>query len=521
MILSRRLGNLLGAVIVYAWMASAHAVPAPFDVVMYEVNLRAFSEAGDLNGVTARLDDIQSLGVNTLWLMPIHPIGVVNRVGAMGSPYSVRDYGVVSSEYGTEADLIALVDAAHERGMYVMMDWVANHTAWDHPWISAHPNWYTQNAQGQIISPPGTNWADVADLNYNSTAMRAAMIDEIKYWVSEVGIDGFRADAADFVPFDFWAEAIPAVRNATDRSLLMLAEGARSDHYAAGFDLTWGFGFFDTLEGVFNEGDSARSLRTKHLEEFAQIPAGKSILRYTTNHDESAWNATPPELFGSVEASLAAYAAVIAYGGTPLIYNGQEIGWSENVPIFSQAPFDWNTGADTLAWYSEVMEIYQDHPALRGGTLTDRSNADVAFVLRESNDDQVLVMVNTRDNIANVAIPSAWQGEWFNLFNDSLEMLSSQFVLDPYEVLFLTLTPQSADFNLDGVVDGRDFLAWQRGESHQPLSSKDLALWQAQYGLPALFGASPVTVPEPTVASLSLLLAMMILSRRDKISRGP
>lgn len=505
------MGSWALALAVGFYAASSYALPALDEVVMYEVNLRAFSEAGDLAGVTARLDEIQALGANTLWLMPIHPIGEIKRVGQLGSPYSVRDYGVVSNEYGSQADLSLLIDAAHQRGMSVLMDWVANHTAWDHPWITAHPEWYTQNGQGQIISPPGTNWADVADLNYNSMALRAAMIDEMEYWVAEVGIDGFRADAADFVPHDFWEEAIPAVRAATERPLLMLAEGARADHYDAGFDLTWSFGFFDTLENVFTAGSSARLLRTKHLEEYSQIPAGKSILRYTTNHDESAWNATPPELFGSLEASLAAYAAVIAYGGTPLVYNGQEIGWSEDVPIFSKSPLDWSTGAETLDWYTRLLDIRASSPALQSGTLTDRSNADVAVVHRELAGDQVLVLINTRNALSSVPIPAMWQGQWFDQFTSASEQLTASFSLDPYQVLILSTAPVTmpGDFNWDGNVDGRDFLAWQRGESPIPFSAEYLAHWQANFGYTPQLAA--VAIPEPSCIIVGMVGGFAVL----------
>ena len=222
------------------------------------------------------------------------------------------------------------------------------------------------------------------------------MISEMQYWVTDVGIDGFRADAADFVPYDFWQEAIPAVRGATQRPLLMLAEGARKDHYDAGFDLTWGFDFFDAVKQVFNSSRSARLLAVTNNADYDQIPSGKSILRFTTNHDESAWNATPPELFGGLNASLAAYAVTVAYGGTPLVYNGQEIGWSENVPIFSKSPLDWSTGQATSEWYSQLLHIREAHPAFADGMLTDQSNNDVALLLRELEGDQVLVMVNTR-----------------------------------------------------------------------------------------------------------------------------
>ncbi len=175
-------------------------VPSTSDVVIYEVNMRAFSAEGNFKGVEARLDSIKALNVNVLWLMPIHSVGVLKSVGGMGSPYLVKDYKAVGAEYGTLADLQNLVIEAHRRNMAVIIDWVANHTSWDNAWITAHPEWYTKDASGNITIPAGTNWADVADLNFSNADMREAMIDAMKYWILIANIDGFRCDYADGVP---------------------------------------------------------------------------------------------------------------------------------------------------------------------------------------------------------------------------------------------------------------------------------------------------------------------------------
>jgi glycosidase len=212
-------------------------------LVLYEVNLRAFSKAGDLAGVTAQLGRLDSLGVNGLWLMPIYPVG---QKKSINSPYSIRDYRAVAPEYGSRADLRGLVQAAHQRGMVVLLDWVANHTAWDHPWISEHPEWYTQDDNGQIVHPPGTSWEDVADLNFARDSMGEAMIDAMQFWLCETGIDGFRCDYADGVPFDFWRQAIDSLQTLPGSHPLMLAEGDRADHFQAGFDLIFGWNFYGT-----------------------------------------------------------------------------------------------------------------------------------------------------------------------------------------------------------------------------------------------------------------------------------
>ncbi len=512
--------------------AHAEAVPAPQDVVMYEVNLRAFSQAGDLAGVTARLDEIQALGANTLWLMPIHPIGQVNMKGELGSPYSVRDYGAVSSEYGQLSDLATLVDAAHQRGMFVLMDWVANHTAWDHPWISANPDWYTQDGQGQIIHPPGTNWTDVADLNFDNQAMRSAMISEMQYWVSDVGIDGYRADVADGVPFDFWEQAITTVRGSTARPLLMLAEGARGDHYAAGFDLTFGWNFYNTVKSVFISSNSATDLGTAHTSAFASVPEGSSILRFTTNHDESAWDATPVQLFGSLQASLAAYAVTVAYGGTPLVYNGQEIGWADNVPFFSKSPLDWTTGQDTAQWYTQLLGVRADHPALRSGTLTDQSSSDVAILMRELDGDQVLVLVNTRDQASQVEVPSEWQGDWFNLLGEQAEVLSALHSLAPHEVLILGAAPSLlGDLDGDGFVGITDLnivlgnwnqsvppgdpLADPSGDGFIGIEDLNIVLGNWNAGTPPPPEALAL-IPEPGTMGLTALGSFLVISQRRR-----
>ena len=216
-------------------VADEYVLASPSDVVMYQVNPRVFAPSNSLQAVISRLDTIQDLGVNVLWIMPIYPIG---EVKSKNSPYSVKDYKAVAPEYGTIDDLKQLVEECHNRGMGVILDWVANHTAWDNTWMAQHPEWYTHDQAGNIIYPPGTDWTDVADLNYDNVQMRDAMIDAMKFWVDSVGVDGFRCDVADQVPVDFWSDCIRTLRSAAaPRALLMLAEGANPDNFTAGFDM--------------------------------------------------------------------------------------------------------------------------------------------------------------------------------------------------------------------------------------------------------------------------------------------
>ena len=393
-------------------------IPTLDNMVMYEVNLRAFSAGGDLQGVISRLDEIKALGVNVVWLMPIHPIGAIKSVN---SPYCVKDFKLIGAEYGTREDLRALTDQAHARGMAVIMDWVANHTSWDNPWMS-HRTWYTQDNAGNIIQPPGTNWQDVADLNFDSTPMRQAMIDAMKYWVIESNVDGFRCDYADGVPFDFWKQAIDSLEAIPNRDLIYLAEGSRADHFQAGFDLNYAWNFYGSLKNAFN-GQSAKGVYTTHLAEYNNVPAGKHLLRFTTNHDQSAWENTPMVLFHGKQGALAASVATIFMEGVPLFYTGQEVGRVNTVPFFSNDPINWNDNPDMLSTYKDIMGFYAQSDAARSGVLADYSTSDVVMFTKTLGNEQVLIMANTRNAMVESPVDTAIAGlYWYDaITNDSLQ----------------------------------------------------------------------------------------------------
>jgi glycosidase len=408
-------------------------IPATEDLVVYEVNLRAFSPEGTLQGVIEGLDHIRSLGVNVIWLMPIHPIGQVNSVN---SPYSVQDYLAVNPEYGTLDDLRQLTDAAHQRGMAVIMDWVANHTAWDHPWIS-NPGWHSTDDQGNIIIPPGTNWQDVADLNFSSFPMRQALTDAMRYWVLEANVDGFRCDYADGVPFDYWRTAIEELRAIPNRRLVMLAEGNRSDHYQAGFEMTYAWTYYARLKDVFN-GQNANILYTTHTGEYAGVPQGKHLLRYTTNHDESAWDATPMTLFNGQQGALAAAVATTFMGGVPLIYTGQEVGRTATLPFFSQSPVDWTANPTMLAAYQDMMEVYGQSGAARKGSLVNHSSTNVVCFKKIWQGEELLVIVNIRNSSQNFSLPAAIQNTtWEDALSNTTVSLGEVQALAPYQFLIL------------------------------------------------------------------------------------
>lgn len=408
-------------------------VPATEDIVMYEVNLRAFSPGGDLQGVIDKLDHLQSLGVNVVWLMPVHPVGEVNSVN---SPYSVKEYKEVSAEYGSLEDLRTLTEECHKRNMAVIMDWVANHTAWDHDWIT-NEDWYTQDASGDIVHPPGTNWQDVADLDFTNSEMRLAMIDAMKYWVLEANVDGYRCDYADGIPFDFWEQAIDTLTAIPGRDLVLLAEGTRNNHFAAGFDLTYGWDFYGALINVFN-GASANKLYEVHKQVYSSIPDGKHRLRFTTNHDESAWEQTPMVFFNGKEGALTASVLAVYMGGVPLLYTGQEVGRRENVPFFSNSTINWNENPDMLQEYQALLQFYKQSEAAKKGSTTFYSNADVVSFKKTGNNEELVIIANIRDEQVNFTLPDRLQNtQWQDALSGNEVMLETSIPLDKYQYFIL------------------------------------------------------------------------------------
>ena len=404
------------------------------DIVMYEVFVRNYSASGSFDGLRADLDRVQALGVNCVWLMPIHPVGELNANGSWGSPYAVADHFDVNADMGTLDNFKALVDAFHERGMAVIIDWVANHTAWDHPWLEEHPEWYTTNASGQITHPPGTNWTDVADLNYNSGAMRSEMLAALRFWVDEVGVDGFRFDYAEGVPADFWTDMHAQF---TDQpSLILLAEGeAEWLHTDAGFDLSYSWTGMTALKQVLIEDQTCYRIGEAYLTENAWLPAGHRRLRFSSNHDETSWEAPAPVMYGGLAQARVAQACSSFLPGVPMFYNGQEVGSSQYLNLFERYPIDWSTHPSMAAWYSTFYNARATHPALRRGDVTIRWHADVFIADRTTTDGRRAVIVaNVRD--ASTTADLSMYGSSMDGLTDAVtgSAFASSVALGPYEV---------------------------------------------------------------------------------------
>jgi 1,4-alpha-glucan branching enzyme len=320
--------------------------------------------------------------------------------------------------------------------MAVILDWVANHTAWDNAWIDS-TDWYTQDGEGNIIHPAGTNWEDVADLNYDSDNMRAAMIDAMVYWVYEANIDGYRCDHADGVPFDFWQSAWQTLDTIPNHDLIYFAEGTRNDHFDAGFDLNFSWGFYSAINNVIN-GNYANEVITAHANDYADIPEGKHWIRYTTNHDESAWNATPITLYNGIDGALAAQVITLFTGGVPLIYGSQEVGTANTVPFFYNSTIDWSANPDMLAAYQYMFQFYADSPIARHGENAVYSNYDIFCLKKTLYDEDILILVNTRNAAKTFNIPYALNNTyWKDHLSGEEISLSGAIGLEPYEYYIL------------------------------------------------------------------------------------
>lgn len=420
--------------------ASFEKMPKKEDAIIYQVNIRAFSQAGTLKGVQDRLAQIQELGVNVIYLMPVYPVGKIKASGELGSPYAVQDYKAVNPDFGTLQDLQVLVEEAHKKNMAVILDWVANHTAWDNAWITQHPNWYQKNDKGEIIIPPGTNYNDVAQLDFNNTEMKDAMIDAMSYWVYNANIDGFRCDYADFVPQNFWTDAITKLRNIKkNQNILMLAEGTKVNHFASGFDYTFGFNFFSTLEKLFKENKSATTIQDSNAAEYANnYKPENRIVRYTSNHDVNLSEGTPYELFGGKEGSIATFVVAAYLKSVPMIYNGQEVGYNQRINYFAKTPIDWSTAdAAVLAEYKKIIAFRNASNAIKKGTYTGYSTNAVSAFTMVNDTEKVLVLSNLTNSAVKYLVAPTLKGTWKDAFSGNAVTVGAEVTLQPFQYLVL------------------------------------------------------------------------------------
>ncbi|MEP6743267.1 MAG: alpha-amylase family glycosyl hydrolase [bacterium] len=364
------------------------------DGVIYEIFPRAFSSQGNFNGITARLNDLENLGVNMIWLMPIHPIGQEKKKGSIGSPYAVRDYYGINPDYGTSADLHRLISEAHRRGMKVIIDIVANHTSWDSVMMK-WPDFYEHDANGRITYPH--DWTDVAELNYANQKLRRYMTDMLKYWVRAFDLDGFRCDVAEEVPTDFWENARAELEKIKP-NIVMLAEGHKPELLEKAFDFDYSWPLHTALTNVLQGREQAADLREQWEKEFNAWPKGSLHMRFSDNHDERRALAR----FGE-PAALAASALMFTLDGVPLLYNGMEVGdtTESGAPaLFEKLPVFWSISdrrPEFPRFYKQMIALRRSSNAIRRGVVEWLSNSDESRVLtyvRKTGNEEVLVAIN-------------------------------------------------------------------------------------------------------------------------------
>jgi cyclomaltodextrinase / maltogenic alpha-amylase / neopullulanase len=366
------------------------------DGIIYEVFLRSFSSEGTFAGLEKKLPELRDLGVNVLWLMPIHPVGEENKKGALGSPYSVRDYFEVNPEFGTMDDFISLLAAAHDHDFKLIIDLVANHTSWDNQLISQHPDWYVYDNEGNITHPAGTDWWDVADLNFDLPEVREYFKEVMRYWVEDIGIDGFRLDVSDRVPVDFWEEA----REMLDeiKTVMILSEAAMPEHHLRAVDLTYSWNLYHSLPYVIYGDEPATMIDDILREDAAVFPRGSLRLRFKSNHDENAWDAPAVEKWGT-EGAKAVGMLVTTMPGVPLLYNGDEVGNPKRLNLFEQIPIDWDSGEEYRTFYTDLFSIYNESTAFRRGVFIKIPTTDdysIYSFIRMHERDTKYVLINLK-----------------------------------------------------------------------------------------------------------------------------
>jgi cyclomaltodextrinase / maltogenic alpha-amylase / neopullulanase len=390
------------------------------NATIYEVNVRQFTPEGTFKAFEPHLQRLKDMGIDIIWLMPIHPIGEKNRKGTLGSEYSVKDYYGVNPEYGNLDDLKALVKKIHSMGMHVILDWVANHSAWDNKLATEHPDWYTKSLDGNFQPTPWYDWDDVIDFDYNVPAMRKYMTDALKYWVKEADIDGYRCDVAGFIPVDFWDN----VRRELDeiKPVFMLAEWESRDLYKKAFDMTYSWSLWDKMKDATVHKKGAGALIEYMAHDVGSVPKDAYRMTFTDNHDKNSWEGNQFSNFGDGLKTCMVFCSVV--NGMPLVYSGQEAGLDKSLKFFDK---------DTITWkphpfydlYKKLFELKHKNQALWNGgwggemvrIYSDKMN-DVVSFSREKNNDKVISIINFSDKPVTVKLNSKHHAgtytDWFS-----------------------------------------------------------------------------------------------------------
>lgn len=408
------------------------------NATIYEVNIRQFTPEGNFAAFEKHLPRLKDLGVDIIWLMPIHPIGEKNRKGTEGSYYSVKDYYEVNPEFGTKEEFKALVAKIHKMGMHVVLDWVANHSAWDNKLVTEHSDWYSKTKEGNFQPTPWYDWEDIIDFDYEKPALRKYMTDALKYWVKETDIDGYRCDVAGFIPVDFWDN----VRKELDaiKPVFMLAEWESRDLHKKAFDMTYSWSLWDKLHNVYKDEKTIGSLVEYMAHHESTFPKDGYRMTFTDNHDKNSWEGNQYSNFGEALEACTVMDCTVA--GMPLIYSGQEAGLNRSLKFFDKDTIQWKEHPLNNL-FKKLFELKHKNQALWNGKFggnmvriySDKMNQVISFS-REQNGDKVVTIINFSKSPIVVKLNTKYEtGEYKNWFtNENVTIKDTQTIsLKPYQ----------------------------------------------------------------------------------------
>ena len=385
---------------------------------IYEVNIRQYSDEGTFNAFAKELPRLKDMGIEVLWFMPIHPIGIISRKGKLGSYYSIRDFKTTNPEFGTPDEFKNLIAHAHQLGMRVIMDWVANHASWDNVWTVDHPEYFERDSTGNFKPP--YDWTDVIQIDHSSIAEQDSMIDAMKFWVTNFNIDGFRADLAHLTPLEFWKKARTAIEPLKP-GLFWLAETEEAGYHEV-FDASFTWEWMHKTEDYYKQKADLNSLYNVLYKYENDFPASAYRMYFTSNHDENSWNGTEYEKYGDMAKTLAVFS--LTWKGIPMIYSGQEMPNLKRLAFFDKDTIDWNGGYALHDFYKTLLKLRKRNPALRSAdpevitqTIATSDDKRIMAYLRRNKNDEVFVLLNLGGEKADFSIKDQFlKGKFVNVF---------------------------------------------------------------------------------------------------------
>ncbi|MEX1203095.1 MAG: alpha-amylase family glycosyl hydrolase [Ferruginibacter sp.] len=395
---------------------------------IYSVNMRQFTEAGTFNAFAEHLPRLKDMGVDILWLMPIHPIGITNRKGTLGSYYSIKDFRDVNPEYGNKYDFKQLIERTHALGMKVILDWVANHAAWDNVWTIDHPDFFEQDETGRFKPP--YDWEDVIQLNHQHPLQQQTMIDAMKYWIVDFDIDGFRADLAHLTPLPFWINARQQITS-LKKDLIWLAETEDIPYHQA-FDISFTWQWMHASEAYCKGQKSFQDLLQTLAHYKIDFPEKALRMYFTSNHDENSWNSTAYEKYGINVKALSVFNAT--WYGIPMIYSGEEAGLNKRLFFFDKDPINWEVNPSLHGFYKTLLQVRKENCAISAGyksfpmLLEDAIQHQLLAYSRKTDEALILVFLNISPNHINCTLHTEYlSGNYSNVFTNE-EMYIGQLM---------------------------------------------------------------------------------------------